>query len=178
MLLENNDLTGAKEVLTQAASIKVKSDEDKFNVAKLHFYQKNNDDALPELEESISAGFDEANYYIGEIYRMKKDDAKAIYYYGKYIKSGKVRAADAYNQIAVCLIHTEDYKEAVEYLKKGIAYKDAGTLQILKKNEIIAYETMGDFKTAKKQLGEYQKEYPKDKDAGREMKFVETRLIQ
>lgn len=178
LLLDNGDTAGAKKLLTQAAKITATTEEDKYNLAKLHYYQGDEAAALKELEASYTKGYSEAYYYVGEIYRSNQDYSKAISYYKSYIKTVKVTSAEVYNQLAVCLIKTGEYKKAVKYLQTGIAFGDTGAIQILKKNEITVYESMGDFAAAKKKLKEYLRNYPEDNNASREAEFVKTRLIQ
>ncbi len=176
LLLEQGNGAGAKEVLNTAAKIEVKTKRDHYNLAKLHYYQENYKTALTELEKSYSDGFSEAYYYIGEIYRNNKDYPKAIFYYEKYIQSDNISLPNVYNQIAVCLIKTEEYKKAIKYLNSGMAYQNPFPSKILMKNEIIAYEGLGDFKASNKKLKKYLKKYPNDKEAIREAEFVGTRM--
>ena len=177
LLDEKGDTTGAAEVLTKASEIDVKSSEDRYNQAKIHFYQENYELALAELNDGFTNGFAEAYYYIGEIYREKKDYQKAIYYYDIYIKDGKVTNPNVYNQIATCLIKSADYKKALEYLQAGISFHHTGSMQALKKNEIIAYESLGMYEEANEKLEEYLVSYPKDKEARKEAEFIKTRLM-
>lgn len=176
LLAESGKEVDAKNVLSNATEIEAKTEEDKYNLAKIHYYQGDYDLALTELEKSYKNGFNEADYYIGEVYRNKKDYTKAVYYYEEYINSGKVNRSNVYNQAAVCLFKVDDYKKAIKYLELGIKYNDAGTIQTLKKNEIIAYENLGDFNKADEKLKDYLGSYPEDKDAIREAEFIETRL--
>ncbi len=178
LLAENGDVTGANEVLAKAAQINQKTSEDQYNMGKVHFYQGDYEVALSELSEGFNNGFTEAYYYIGEIYRIKKDYPKAIYYYDIFIKEGDILAPNVYNQIASCLIKTGEYTQALSYLEKGIAYNHAGSMQSLKRNEIVAYECLGDFNKAKEKLTEYMMLYPDDKEAAREAKFLETRIME
>lgn len=178
MLIRNNDEAGAKEVLEKASGIKPKTEDDKYNLAKIHFYQKNYDQALSELTESSKKGLPEADYYIGEIYRDKKDYSKAVFYYEKYINSGKVSSPDVYNQAAVCLMKAADYDKAVKYLELGLKLNASGLKQVLMKNEIIAYENLSNFDKAKRKLKNYLASFPEDKDAVREAQFIETRVMK
>lgn len=177
LLTAQGEEAAAIKVLQKAADIKAVSDEDNYNLAKLHYYQKDYDTALPELEESLKLGFSEADYYIGEIYRINKDYTKAIYYYENYIKTGNIPVPNVYNQIAVCQMKTGDYEKALEYLETGITYQSAGSMQFLLKNEIIAYEKLGDFNTADEKLKSYLDAYPDDKNASREADFMDTRRM-
>lgn len=178
LLTDSGDVAAADEVLTKASKLAVKTSADQYNQAKVHFYQKNYEGALSELSEGFKNGFKEAYYYIGEIFRLQKDYPKAIYYYDMFIKEGEILAPNVYNQIASCLIKTGEYKQALSYLEKGIAYNNAGTMQTLKKNEIIAYECLSDFAKAKEKLTEYRATYPDDSDAAREAQFLDTRLME
>ncbi|MDF2943426.1 MAG: hypothetical protein K0S01_2284 [Herbinix sp.] len=177
LLAENNEAANAADVLTLASEIEVKTSEDRYNQAKVHFYQENYETALSELSEGFANGFTEAYYYIGEIYRIQKDYPKAIYYYETFIKEGEILTPNVYNQIASCLIKSGDYNNAIKYLEKGIAYNHADTIQVLMKNEIIAYECMGMFDKAKEKIEEYLTRYPDDLKALREEEFIDTRLI-
>ncbi len=178
LLAESADVTAANEVLNKASELTIKSSADQYNLAKVHFYQGNYEAALSELSEGFKNGFAEAYYYLGEIYRIKKDYPKAIYYYDIFIKEGEILAPNVYNQIASCLIKTGEYGDALKYLEKGLAYNHAGTKKTLKKNEIIVYECLGEFDKAKEKLTQYLADYPEDKEAAREAEFVDTRIAE
>ena len=140
-----NRETEANELLSKAAEIEIKTKADKFNLAKIHFYQGLYDQAFPELSESFANGFIDAYFYIGEIYMQKKDYSTAKYYYEKYIEEGGNNSPEVYNQIASCLMKAEDYEQALPYLEKGIKYANNDILRVPLKNEIIVYEKLGDF---------------------------------
>ena len=177
LLIDSNDKAGASEVLTKASEIEVKSNEDKYHLAIIHYYQEDYDAALTELNNGFANGFKQAYFYIGEIYRIQKDYQKAIYYYDIFINEGERPESSVYNQAAVCLIKLKEYEKALEYLEKGITMNYSGTMQILKRNEIIAYERLGDFTQADSKLKEYIGLYPEDKKAGQEEEFVKTRVV-
>ena len=48
-------------------------------------------------------------------------------------------------------------------------------MQILKMNEIIAYERLGEYKNAAVLMDSYLKTYPDDQEAQREYIFLQTR---
>lgn len=177
LVLEHGLEAEAAGVLQQAGDIETKTKEDKFNQAKVHYLQGNYDVALSELSEGFADGFLEAYFYIGQIYLEKKDYSTAIYYYKKYIEGGDALTLAVYNQIGSCLIKLGEYNEAIEYIQKGISYYKDDTLRVLKKNEIIAYESLGAFDIALGKLKEYLSHYPDDKDAKREEEFLKSRLI-
>jgi tetratricopeptide (TPR) repeat protein len=176
LLKEMNRETEANELLSKAAEIEIKTKADKFNLAKIHFYQGLYDQAFPELSESFANGFIDAYFYIGEIYMQKKDYSTAKYYYEKYIEEGGNNSPEVYNQIASCLMKAEDYEQALPYLEKGIKYANNDILRVLLKNEIIVYEKLGDFEKALSKLDKYIMVYQGDKEAIREKDFIVSRL--
>lgn len=177
LLTESGDTAAAKEVLAEAAAIEAKTGEDEYQLAKVHYYQEEYDKALSELNDGFAHGFVEAYYYIGEIYRIKKDYPKAIYYYENYIKGDNLLSPNAYNQIAVCEMKVGDYEAALNYLEKGLAFHYAGMQKTLLRNEIITYEKLGNYQKAKEKTEEYLSLYPNDEETLKEAAFIDTRLM-
>lgn len=167
----------ADEILTIASELGGERDEDRFNQGLIYYYQDNFDLALFQLEESFAKGFKEAYYYIGEVYREKKDYQKAVYYYETYIQEGNVKNPGIYNQLAYALIKIGDFSNAIKYIEEGLNMGQVGTRRILLKNEIVAYEGMGEFDTALDKMEEYLSFYPEDVEAQREKLFLETRNL-
>ena len=178
LLMENGEEQAAAEVLKTASAIEVKTSADGYNLAKIHFYQGDYELSLSEFSEGFKNGFKEAYYYIGEIYRIQKDYPKAIYYYDIFLKDGGAAVPGAYNQIAACYIKTGEYASALQCLEQGIALNQAGSMQILMKNLIVAYEYLGRFEDAGKNLNWYLSLYPGDEEAAREARFLETRRME
>ncbi len=178
LLLELGKETDASEILTKIEAIEGDSSEDRYQQAKLHYYQGSYETALTELEESYAEGYTESLFFIGEIYRQKKDYQRAIYYYENYLTDGLIQTPNIYNQIGYCLIKTGEYLKAIDYLEMGIAMNHAGIMKALLKNEIIAYENLGEFDLALEKLQMYVQYYPNDLEAKREETFLKTRTIQ
>ena len=176
LLEEMGDASGAKAVLEEADKLELSNDRDKYYKALIHYYKGQYDIALVELEECLANEDIRAAYYIGEIYRIRKDYTNAIYYYEKAINDSKVQFSNVFNQIAVCLMKTGAYEEALKYIEKGLSHKDASRDRILRKNEIIAYEYLGRYEEASVKLDEYIKDYPQESEAIREAEFVAGRL--
>lgn len=175
LLQEMGRTVDAQAVLDEAANIDIKTKADKYNLAKVHFYQGLYDQAFPELSESFANGFAESYFYIGEIYNIKKDYSTARYYYEKYIEEGGETTPAVYNQIASCHIKIGEYEQAIPYLEKGLKYVHDDMMRILLKNEIIAYEHMGEFDSALTKLQSYIRAYPNDVDAKKEELFLLSR---
>lgn len=177
----------AEAVLTKASEIAVKTKEDRFSMAKVHYYQEANDLALSEMDEAYANGFSSAYFYIGGIHNRKKDYPTAIYYYEKFIEegrdSGELNANQpeipaAYNQIAYCLMAQGKYNQALDYLERGIALSQLEVLPHLRKQEIIAYENMGSFDIALEKVLDYIADYPEDEQILREEQFLITRQLR
>ncbi|MGB8455813.1 MAG: tetratricopeptide repeat protein [Anaerocolumna sp.] len=177
LLVEKGDTEGAGTVLKMASNIKGTTREDNFNLAKVHYYMGNYENAISEFSEAFRNGFAEAYFFLGSIYEQKEDYENAVYNYSMYIKEEtNITSAAVFNQIAFCQIKLTDYEEALSYIQTGLKYNDLEYDQSMKRNEIIVYENMGDFKKANTLMTEYLSGYPGDEDAAAESKFIKMRL--
>ncbi|QHQ63059.1 tetratricopeptide repeat protein [Anaerocolumna sedimenticola] len=177
LLVETGDKDGAAAVLEMAANIKGATQEDNFNLAKVHFYMGNYDNAISEFSEAFRNGFAEAYYFLGNIYEQKEDYKNAVNNYSMYIKEDtNITSASVYDKIAFCQMKLADYGDALSYIQAGLKYNDITVNQSLKRNEIIVYENMGDYEKAYALMNAYRKEYPDDKKAKMENEFIKTRL--
>lgn len=177
LMLDMNMREEANGILSAVSELGGDGDEERFYQGLIYYYQGNLDVALIQLEESYSKGFKEAYYYIGEVYREKRDYQKAVYYYETYIQEGNVKNPGVYNQIAYALIQTDDYSKAVKYIEEGLSIGQVVARRVLLKNEIVAYEGIGEFDTALDKIKEYISVYPQDEEAQSEMLFLETRNL-
>lgn len=177
LMTAKGDKSGATAVLEEAKKIQVVSPEDRYQTAILQYLVGDYDTALAKLNESLAEGFTGSNYYIGEIYRNKKDYEQAVFCYENYIAGGDASIPGVYNQIAVCLNKMGRNEEALNFLEQGKSKSNSDTHRILLKNEIITYEYMGDFEKAHKKTLEYLALYPQDQKAHKEADFIATRLI-
>lgn len=177
LMLDMDMREEASGILSIASELGGDGDEERFYQGLIYYYQGNLDLALIQLEEGYAKGFKEAYYYIGEVYREKKDYQKAVYYYETYIQEGNVKNPGVYNQLAYALIKLDDFSNAIKYIEEGLNMGQVGTRRILLKNEIAAYEGMGEFDTALDKIKEYISLYPGDEEAQRELLFLETRNL-
>lgn len=179
MLLNQGRTAEAEQILKEALVIKTKTDEDYFNVAKVHYFQKDYKTAEGELSTAAEKGFVEAWYYLGQIKESQEEYAKAIAYYEKYIAGNPdLKSALVYNQLGLCYMQQKDYQKALDAFTKGIALNDNSVMQRLRYNQIASYESVANFDMALEQANEYVKLYPEDKDMEREVKFLKTRVKQ
>jgi tetratricopeptide (TPR) repeat protein len=177
LLLEQGDTEKATAVLSMAANIKGKTQEDYFNLAKVHYYMDDYDNAIVEFSEAYKNGFAEAYFFLGSIYERKEDYKNAVNNYSQYIKEeAYISSAAVYNQISYCQIKLNKYEDALSYIQTGLKYNDIEFNQSLTRNEIVIYENMGEFEKAAGLMKDYQKAYPEDEAAVKEYEFIKTRL--
>ena len=74
-----------------------------------------------------------------------------------------------------CFAEEGDYEKALYYIGLGISVGDPAAMESLLFNEIVIYERMNDFSTAKQKMMEFLKSYPLDTSARREYKFLSPR---
>ena len=167
----------AYAILKEAANMETETKEDKFNLAKIHYYMEEYDLAIDEFSMAFESGFEEAYFYLGNIYEKRQDYESAVINYKKYIEAENISKTPlVYNQIGTSLIKLGRYSEALAYIQEGLKFGDDSTKQPLKRNEIAAYEKIGDFVTAYHLMADYIKQYPEDKEATKEFEFLKTRL--
>lgn len=177
LLMEADRKEEAHTILKEAAGIKVETEEDEFNLAKVHYYMEEYDMAINEFSKAFESGFEEACYYLGNIYEKREDYEEAVINYEKYIKAENIpKTALVYNQAGACLLKLGRYSEALAYIQTGLEYRDKNMEQPLKRNEIAAYEKTGDFEKAYHLMTAYINLYPEDKEAKKEYEFLKTRL--
>lgn len=177
LLIDIGNDAEASQVLEEASKIDIRSNEDKFQLARIHYYQEEYDTAFKEMSEAYVNGFPQAYYYIGQIHYMKEEYDSARYYYNKSLEEVGHNTPELYNQVGISLMEVGEYEEALGYLKQGIEIADLETKRILQKNKIVAYENIDRFKEAKEGLLEYIEDYPDDQAALKEMEFINSRLI-
>lgn len=83
--------------------------------------------------------------------------------------------AQSYNGLALCAMASGDYTGALSYISEGLALDGASGKQELYFNEIVAYERLQDFETAKAKAQEYVQRYPGDEAGQKEWMFLSTR---
>ena len=111
--------------------------------------------------------------YKGLVYDALGDFAYAKTMYEAYLEQ---ESADGsiYNLIASSEMASGNYEDALATVQRGLANASSGR-QELYRNEIIAYEYLGDFASAKAKMEEYLEMYPQDEEAAREAVFLRTR---
>ena len=104
-------------------------------------------------------------------YEGAKDSMK------KALENGAKETAVLYQIMGDCDMELKNYEDALSNYLKGMSCKDVTEKQIqeMSRNEIAAYEYLGDWGTAKAKMRAYVEQYPDDETVEKEAEFLETR---
>lgn len=143
---------------------------------KINFYMGEYQIAAASLEEARSQDNDnsDANLYLGRAYEAVGEYNYASNVYENYLARNTQDAA-VYNQLATCRMKMGDYEGALDCIQLGMQTGDKAMLKALSFNEIVAYEYLGEFQSAKALMKSYLESYPGDEEALREEIFLQTR---
>ena len=141
----------------------------------LCFYLENYTDARNHLENARSKGDrgEEVYLLLGQSYEALNDSAYALTLYGEYVQEHP--SAVIYNQMGLCYAKTGDYENALASFEQGLNVEGNAYRQELSYNQIVAYENLGNFDTAKRLMQSYLEQYPDDERAQHEYEFLQTR---
>lgn len=126
----------------------------------------------------------EAYRGLGMAYYEQQDYQSAKEAFQQVLSNNGEATPVLYNLLGVCSIHLEDYQGALDAFSQGLALAagkrdtdegGAGTVQEMKFNEIVCYERLLDWESAKEKAAEYISTYPDDKEAQKEAAFLSTR---
>lgn len=166
----------------------------------LKLEEKQYGEAVSSFKQSLETEENPAEAYrgLGMAYYEQQDYQAAREAFQNVIDHGGEVTVVLYNLMGVCSMHLEDMNGALDAFQKGIALagengqgetasESAGTDQTadgqdlsevvkeMKFNEIVCYEKLRDWQSAKEKAEAYTAEYPDDKDAGKEAQFLKTR---
>jgi tetratricopeptide (TPR) repeat protein len=164
------------ELLRLIITIENPTAEDSYFIAKAQYFSGAFDEAIVSLVASAENGYEDAHYYIGEIYHDRSNYGEAVYHYKQYIAGSGAKDAAAYNQMGICLIKQGNYAEALETVRAGQKFSDALHGRQLMFNEVVILEKMGDYTIAYEKAVEYRNRYPEDTRIRRELEFLATRV--
>lgn len=164
------------KLLDVITSIENPSAEDAYFIAKARYFTGEHDAAIADLTTAAENGYEDAHYYLGEIYHKRSQYGEAVYHYKTYIGGAGAKDAAAYNQMAVCLMKQALYQDALETIQAGQKLQDVLHGRQLLFNEVVIYERMGDYNTAYEKAANYVRMYPEDEAIQRELKFLSNRV--
>lgn len=147
------------------------SDLDK---GRISFYLEDYEEARNCLEEAKDTGGELAASLLGQTYEKLEDYNYAASVYSNYLET-RQPSAEIYNQLGLCKLKLKDYQGALSAFQAGLSIEGSSLTQVLKYNEIVAYEYLGEFDQACVLIKQYLANYPDDQNAIREYEFLQTR---
>ena len=164
------------ELLRVITQIESPTPEDAYFIAKAQYFSGAYDEALVGLAAAADDGYEDAYYYIGEIYHERSDYGEAVHYFKLYIAGSGARDAAAYNQMAICLMKQEKYADALETVRSRQKLSDALHGKQLLFNEVVILEKTGEYNAAYERAVEYRNRYPEDIKIKKELEFLASRV--
>ncbi|MDO5390362.1 MAG: tetratricopeptide repeat protein [Eubacteriales bacterium] len=161
--------------LKEALELKGKEKEDYYQRGRIYFFMGDTDSAKKELMEAVNRKYPDAMLFLGKIYLSDKDIGNARAMYQQYMEMQEENQARGFNGLALCDIAEGNYFSALEQIQKGLEIAEKGDVQELLYNEVVVYEKMLDFDTAKTKMASYMELYPDDVDAQKENQFLQYR---
>lgn len=162
-----------QEYLKEALE-KGSADMKDYDKGRINYYLGSYDTARTFLQKASNAGVDGAAYYLGKSWEALGEYNYAASVYQSYLKE-KGNSAFIENELAVCDMKLENYKDALTAITNGLSLKDAQMTKTLQFNQAVIYEYQGDFSQARQLMTAYLKAYPDDAAAKREYDFLKTR---
>ncbi|MBR2188499.1 MAG: tetratricopeptide repeat protein [Eubacterium sp.] len=160
--------------LEYALESKISNKEDYYNQGLIYYYLGNYELARKNLQTACDMGNLDAVILLGEVCIQNGDTPAAREAYQKVVNNEENRAL-AYNGLALCDIADEDYDAALQNISKGLAENDPEVTESLLFNEIVVYERMLDFSTARDKMQAFAEQYPDNQEARRENLFLKSR---
>ena len=144
----------------------------------VYYYSKDYENARNFLELAKSGAKETGSdtlLMLGKTYEQLGDSNYAASLYEKYLAENDADPV-IYNQLGLCKLETEDYEAALTAINSGLSVTENNSVtQELRFNQIVAYEHLGNFKTAAALMNSYLDSYPDDAAAIRENEFLKTR---
>ena len=126
------------------------------------------------FEDAKAEGNAEAVFYLANIYEKAGDHNYAMILLEEYIANGNA-SAEGYLTVARHYLDAGAYEEALNMVQSGIALGDSGVLRSLLEEEIVCYEKLADYASAKAKAEDYLDKYPEDTAMQKEYEFLKTR---
>lgn len=145
-----------------------------YEKGRICYYLENYENARTYLEKARDDGGYEATLFLGKTYETLGDYNYALSVYNAYLDS-EGQNPQILNQLGLCRMQTEDYEGALSAFQSAMSIENNGMMQVLKMNEIVACEKLGNYKKAAVLMESYLRTYPDDEMAKREYTFLKTR---
>lgn len=145
-----------------------------YEKGRISYYLEDYENARTYLEKARDEDGYEAVLFLGKTHEVLGEYNYAISVYNTFLDSGGENP-QVWNQLGLCKMEMKDYQGALEAFQKAMNIEDNGMMQVLKMNEVVAYEKLEEYKQAAVLLNSYLKSYPDDEVAKREYEFLKTR---
>ena len=172
-LMEKGYDSEAKSYLQAALGNNEKKISD-YDKGRLSYYMGDYENARNYLESTRENKNAEAVLLLGQTYEKMGDYNYAASVYSNYLTSNPNHVI-LLNRLGMCKLQSGDAKSALEYFEQALSLEDTSMTQVLKYNQIVAYEYLGEFDQANVLMRSYLQIYPDDKEALREYEFLKTR---
>ena len=145
-----------------------------YDRGRLSYYMGDYENARNYLEATRENKNAEAVLLLGQTYEKLGDYNYAGSVYSNYL-TGNPDNVILLNRLGMCKLQSKDAKSALEYFELALKLEDPSMTQILKFNQIVAYEYLGEFDQANVLMRNYLQVYPDDQEALREYEFLKSR---
>lgn len=164
----------AEELMAKGLELKGNEPEDYRERGHIYLIRGDYDNARKELDQAINKGDTKALLYLAQVYDAQKDSKKASSLYDSYLEKN---GSDTATMTALAEVQMEagEYQKALELFQTALKADNPENEKQLRRNEIICYENLLDFASAKEKMASYVKDFPEDEEAQRENIFLQTR---
>lgn len=145
-----------------------------YEKGRLYYYMGDYENARNYLEASKDKKDADTVLLLGQSYEKLGDYNYAASIYSNYLTEHPENVL-IYNRLGMCKLQGQDAESALKYFEQALALEDPSMTQVLKFNQIVAYEYLGEFEQASVLMKNYLAIYPDDQDAVREYEFLKSR---
>ena len=172
--LEREMEADGTKYLEASLSSQPKTAEDYCDRGRIYYYMDDYDNARECLITASEKGNTEALILLGMVYLAQGDASNSRAMYQQFIAE-EGSSAKGYNGLALCDIQDGNYEAALVNISNGKNIATTEELQSLMFNEAVVYERMQDYETAQKKMAEYNRLFPGDAAAEKELVFLKSR---
>ena len=145
-----------------------------YDRGRLYYHMGDYENARNCLEAAKGNKNAETVLLLGQTYEKLGDYNYAASVYSNYLTENPNHVI-IFNRLGMCKLQAGDAKSALNYFEQALALEDSSMTQILKFNQIVAYEYLGEFDQANVLMKNYLQIYPDDQEALREYEFLKSR---
>ena len=171
---EKNLRADGAEFLFEALKKEARTSEDEYEVGRIYYVLNEIDAAKEHLSRASADGEQRAGLLLARISLDSGDVSGARSIYRSFLENGD-QPSTAYNGLVLCDIADQNLNGALENVRAGLSCGDNTAREMLLFNEVIIYERLLDFDTARQKMTEFLQIYPENRDAQRENLFLQNR---